>query len=138
MKPASNLFEPPGERHLSSCRGASHAQVVQECLAEAAATSPAQPYAPRNVGILGGTFDPIHIGHLLAAEAAREGAGLDEVWLLPANVPPHKADGSRTDPGHRWRMVCEAAAGNPHLRASDLELRMGGVSYTIDTVLLLK
>lgn len=93
---------------------------------------------PRSVGILGGTFDPVHIGHLLAAEAAREGAGLDEVWLLPANVPPHKADGSRTGAEHRWRMVCEAAADNPHLRASDLELRMGGVSYTIDTVLLLK
>lgn len=86
------------------------------------------------VGILGGTFDPVHIGHLIAAERAREGAGLDEVWLLPASIPPHKADASRTDAGHRWRMVCAAVEGNPLLRASDLELRKGGVSYTIDTV----
>jgi nicotinate-nucleotide adenylyltransferase len=90
------------------------------------------------VGILGGTFDPVHIGHLIAAECAREGAGLDQVWLLPASIPPHKADASRTDADHRWRMVCEAARDNPLLQASDLELRKGGVSYTIDTVQELK
>ncbi|MFC0215853.1 nicotinate-nucleotide adenylyltransferase [Paenibacillus chartarius] len=92
---------------------------------------------PRRVGIMGGTFDPIHTGHLLAAEAAREGAGLDEVWLLPASVPPHK-QGAATDGEHRWRMTVAAAEGNDFLRGCDLELRKGGVSYTIDTVLLLR
>lgn len=92
----------------------------------------------KKVGILGGTFDPVHIGHLIAAECAREGAGLDETWLLPASIPPHKADASRTSQEHRFRMVCEAVGNNPLMRASDLELRMGGVSYTIDTVLELK
>jgi nicotinate-nucleotide adenylyltransferase len=101
-------------------------------------TAEAEPAPSRRIGILGGTFDPIHVGHLLAAEAAREGANLDEVWLLPANVPPHKANGSQATAEQRWRMVNEAAAGNPHLSASDLELRKGGVSYTIDTVLELK
>jgi nicotinate-nucleotide adenylyltransferase len=93
---------------------------------------------PLHVGILGGTFDPIHIGHLLAAEAAREGAALDEVWLLPANVPPHKAGGTPANAEHRWQMALAAAADNPFLQSCDLELRKGGVSYTIDTIMLLK
>jgi nicotinate-nucleotide adenylyltransferase len=90
------------------------------------------------VGIMGGTFDPIHTGHLIAAETARAEAGLDEVWFLPNNVPPHKAGNCQTDALHRWNMVVRAVAGNPYFRASDLEIRKGGVSYTVETVRLLK
>ncbi|HEX7057776.1 MAG TPA: nicotinate-nucleotide adenylyltransferase [Bacilli bacterium] len=91
-----------------------------------------------NIGIMGGTFDPVHFGHLLAAERAREGARLDEVWFLPANSPPHKT----TEPGasgeHRLAMVRLAIQGNPRFRALDLELARGGVSYTVDTAAYLR
>lgn len=65
------------------------------------------------VGIMGGTFDPIHTGHLIAAERARVEGGLDEVWLMPANVPPHKPNAPKGTSQQRWEMVCLAAEGNP-------------------------
>ncbi|MBP1973866.1 nicotinate-nucleotide adenylyltransferase [Cohnella thailandensis] len=88
-------------------------------------------------GLMGGTFDPIHIGHLIAAEAAMEEAGLEEVWFIPTNTPPHKpqpgADGSR-----RRAMAAAAVADRPGFRVEALELERGGVSYTIDTVIALQ
>jgi nicotinate-nucleotide adenylyltransferase len=90
------------------------------------------------VGIMGGTFDPIHTGHLIAAERARVEAGLDEVWLMPANVPPHKPNAPRASSKQRWEMVCLAAEGNPFFRPIDIEINKGGVSYSIDTIELLK
>lgn len=89
------------------------------------------------VGIMGGTFDPIHTGHLIAAERARVEAGLDEVWLMPANVPPHKPNAPRATSKQRWEMVCLAAEGNPFFRPIDIEINKGGVSYSIDTIELL-
>lgn len=86
------------------------------------------------IGLMGGTFDPIHIGHLLAAETAREEAGLDEVWFMPANVPPHKPHAPKASAEQRWEMVNRAIAGNDAFKASEMELAMGGTSYTIDTV----
>lgn len=87
---------------------------------------------PATIGILGGTFDPVHLGHLAAADALREAAGLEAVWLMPNAQPPH-----RTHPaapaGDRLEMVRRAVAGHPRLLASDLEIRRGGVSYTVDT-----
>lgn len=88
-------------------------------------------------GLMGGTFDPIHAGHLLAAEAAREAAGLDEVWFIPTNVPPHKPQpgaGAR----ERLEMVRLAIADHPAFRAEEAELDQGGVSYTVDTVAALR
>lgn len=88
-------------------------------------------------GLMGGTFDPIHAGHLLAAEAAREAAGLDEVWFIPTNVPPHKPQpgaGAR----ERLEMVRLAIADHPAFRAEQAELDRGGVSYTVDTVAALR
>lgn len=88
-------------------------------------------------GLMGGTFDPIHAGHLLAAEAAREAAGLDEVWFIPTNVPPHKPQpgaGAR----ERLEMVRLAIADHPAFRAEEAELDRGGVSYTVDTVAALR
>ncbi|OPH58643.1 nicotinate (nicotinamide) nucleotide adenylyltransferase [Paenibacillus ferrarius] len=89
------------------------------------------------VGIMGGTFDPIHTGHLIAAERARVEAGLDEVWLMPANVPPHKPNAPKASTQQRWEMVCLAAEGNPFFRPIDIEITKGGVSYSIQTIELL-
>lgn len=88
----------------------------------------------KQIGLMGGTFDPIHIGHLLAAESAREQCGLDEVWFIPSHTPPLK-DGEPSAPGEdRLEMVRRAIAGQPAFKALDLELRRPGVSYSIDTV----
>ncbi|MDF2646866.1 MAG: nicotinate (nicotinamide) nucleotide adenylyltransferase [Paenibacillus sp.] len=89
------------------------------------------------VGIMGGTFDPIHTGHLIAAERARVEADLAEVWLMPANVPPHKPNAPKATTKQRWEMVCLAAEGNPFFRPMDIEISKGGVSYSIDTIELL-
>ncbi|MEF3306092.1 nicotinate-nucleotide adenylyltransferase [Paenibacillus sp. GYB003] len=90
------------------------------------------------VGIMGGTFDPIHLGHLLAAERAREEAGLDEVWFMPAGTPPHKPNAPKANADERLAMVKAAIAGNRRFRAEETEIRRGGTSYTIDTVRELK
>lgn len=86
------------------------------------------------IGILGGTFDPVHLGHLAAAEQVKPAATLEEVWLMPNSRPPHKVDGPHASALDRLAMVELAVRGRPGLRASDLEVRRGGVSYTIDTL----
>lgn len=90
------------------------------------------------VGLMGGTFDPIHIGHLVAAECAAETAGLDEVWFMPTNVPPHKDRAPGATPKQRLEMVRLATDGHPKFRTSDIELAKGGISYSVETVSLLK
>ena len=85
------------------------------------------------LGILGGTFDPVHCGHLLLARYVLEALALDRVLFVPAAEPPHKTE-VLTPSGHRWRMVCAAVEGHDGLEASDLELRRPGVSYTVDTL----
>ena len=85
------------------------------------------------LGILGGTFDPVHCGHLLLARHVLEALRLDRVLFVPAAEPPHKSE-VPTPPEHRWRMVCAAVEGHDRLEASDLELRRPGVSYTVDTL----
>lgn len=89
------------------------------------------------VGILGGTFDPIHLGHLRAAENAREALGLDRVLLVPASVPPHRPEpaSSALD---RFAMVALAASGHPAFAPCDLELRRQGPSFTVDTLAALR
>jgi nicotinate-nucleotide adenylyltransferase len=85
------------------------------------------------MGLLGGMFDPIHLGHLRAAEIVREALALHEVVFVPAGVPPHRgrpvADGM-----DRYAMVALATAGDPAFVPSDLELRREGPSYTVETV----
>ena len=88
----------------------------------------------RRIGILGGTFDPIHLGHLGAAEAARDALGLDQVWLLPVNVPPHRPSAPDASPADRFAMAALAAAELKGLVASDLELAHAGRSYTAATL----
>lgn len=86
------------------------------------------------IGILGGTFDPVHLGHLLAAEQALESHSLDEVWFLPALLPPHKRKHAVTPPELRLAMLREAIRDQPRFRVEETELRRNGVSYTVDTV----
>jgi nicotinate-nucleotide adenylyltransferase len=83
------------------------------------------------VGVLGGTFDPIHIGHLRAAEEAMEALDLDTFLFLPAALPPHKLGQETASFEQRWQMLLAAIAGNPRFRASDLELSLSGASYTV-------
>jgi len=85
------------------------------------------------IGIMGGTFDPIHIGHLIIAEHAREMAELDEVWFMPSSLPPHKSNDNVTGASDRLSMVEAATAGNPMFRVCDIELERGGTSYTVET-----
>jgi nicotinate-nucleotide adenylyltransferase len=89
------------------------------------------------VGIMGGTFDPIHTGHLIAAERARVGAALDQVWFMPTHVSPHKPKAPKASTMQRWEMVCRAIEGNPYFLPTDVEIQKGGVSYSIDTIELL-
>jgi len=86
------------------------------------------------IGVIGGTFDPIHIAHLIIAEAALEALSLRQVVFVPAARPPHKDVGRLTPIGHRLEMVRLAIAGNPRLAVSDIEARRESPSYTIDTI----
>lgn len=90
------------------------------------------------IGVLGGTFDPVHLGHLKMAEEAKEALGLAEVILVPAGQPMSKAADRVTPPEQRARMLRLAVAGKPHLKVSDMEIERPGPSYTVDTIAALK
>lgn len=86
------------------------------------------------LGILGGTFDPIHIGHLIIAEEARNRFGLERIVFVPAAVSPFKAEIRSTSPLERLKMVELATENNDHFSVSRIEIDRGGVSYTVDTI----
>ncbi len=86
------------------------------------------------IGIYGGTFDPVHYGHLLLAESARQQVGLDEVVFVPAGRPPHKYFWNLADASHRVRMLELATAENPFFRVDRFEIDSVETSYTIHTV----
>ena len=88
---------------------------------------------PAVIAVFGGTFDPPHWGHVRAAEAVRDRMGVDEVWLVPARIPPHRAT-PRLPPEERLGLVEEAVAGRERLFASPVELEREGPSFTIDTL----
>jgi len=92
----------------------------------------------RRIGILGGSFDPIHFGHLLMAQSATEVLKLDVVFFVPAYCSPFKTDHSVPDVSKRLVMVKEAIKGNKAFKLYDGELRRGKISYTIDTLKELK
>jgi nicotinate-nucleotide adenylyltransferase len=102
------------------------------------APAPPAPVVPGSVGLLGGTFDPIHHGHLAIAEEARESLGLERVLFVPSATPPHKLERPVTDAADRVAMVRLAVAGNPAFAVSDAEVERGGASYTVDTLALLR
>lgn len=88
----------------------------------------------QRIGLYGGTFDPIHVGHLLIAEQVREQLQLDQVRFIPAATAPHKLEHAAADGKQRLEMVELAISGNPHFVADDRELQRGGTSYTVDTL----
>jgi nicotinate-nucleotide adenylyltransferase len=93
--------------------------------------------ATRSLGILGGTFDPVHHGHLRLAEEASDACGFDRVVLVPAALP-NLRDAPSTPAAHRLAMTQLAARGNPRLSVDDRELKRAGMSYTVDTLLELR
>lgn len=86
------------------------------------------------IGVFGGSFDPVHIGHLIAAECAREQARLERVVFVPAAAPPHKPGRILAEGRHRLEMLALAIGGHDAFAVSSLELDRGGTSYTIDTL----
>lgn len=86
------------------------------------------------LGLFGGTFDPVHYGHLLLAECCREQCRLDAVWFVPADRPPHKPDQPITPAKERIEMLELAIAGNPDFAVCRHEIERGGVSYTVETL----
>ncbi|UTR09325.1 nicotinate-nucleotide adenylyltransferase [Evansella sp. LMS18] len=88
----------------------------------------------KRIGLLGGTFDPPHIGHLLMAEEARLKMELDEIWWVPNRVPPHKEKTSRTTAMDRLDMVESMTKLNKCYKVCDIELKMEGPSYTVHTI----
>ncbi len=88
----------------------------------------------RRIGLFGGTFNPIHLGHLRGAEEIREAYRLNEVIFIPSAVPPHKATEEIIDAKHRLEMVKLAITSNPYFSVSEVELSRPGKSYSIDTL----
>jgi len=86
------------------------------------------------IGVFGGSFDPVHVGHLLLAECCREQAGLDRVLFVPAATQPHKQDRRLAAPEHRVEMLRLATGGHPAFAVATLEIERGGLSYTVDTL----
>jgi nicotinate-nucleotide adenylyltransferase len=86
------------------------------------------------IGLFGGTFDPIHWGHLRSAEEVGETFGLDQIFFIPAAIPPHKRGQTATPARDRMQMVRLAVAGNPRFSVSTVEIARTGVSYSIDTI----
>jgi nicotinate-nucleotide adenylyltransferase len=107
---------------------------VREAGSMSASETAALTGAPKRLGILGGMFNPPHVGHLALARAAADDLGLERVLLTPVLMPPHKP--ARWDPGakHRLHMCRLAIHGDPHLGVCTLELERPGPSYTIDTL----
>jgi nicotinate-nucleotide adenylyltransferase len=87
-----------------------------------------------SIGLYGGTFNPIHLGHLKAAETVTEAFGLERVLFIPSYIPPHKESREVASAAHRLRMVELAVAGHDRFAASDIEVAAGGRSYSIATV----
>ena len=88
----------------------------------------------KQVGILGGTFNPVHIAHLMMAEQVYQQLGLDKVYLMPSYQPPHVDEKKTIDSAHRLAMLELAVAGNSHLGVETIELLRKGKSYTYDTM----
>lgn len=90
------------------------------------------------LALFGGTFDPVHYGHLRLAEEACEAANLERVLFIPAHISPFRTAERLSDPAHRLQMLRLAVQDNPRFEVSDMEIQRGGVSYTIDTVRTLR
>ena len=88
----------------------------------------------KRIGILGGTFNPVHNGHLALAKSALERGGLEKIIFIPTALPPHKSSRELITASDRMEMLRRAVGGHPALEVSDIELKRGGKSYTVDTL----
>ena len=88
----------------------------------------------RSICVMGGTFDPIHYGHLVTAEAVRYEYGIEHVLFMPTGHPPHKENNEVSNSQHRYLMAVLATASNPYFDVSMIEMNRGGYTYTIDTI----
>lgn len=86
------------------------------------------------IGIFGGTFDPVHLGHLILAETVRDECGLDEIHFIPAKRPPHKKDAEIAPDKQRVKMLEFALAGHGKFKINLMEIKRDGLSYTVDTL----
>lgn len=100
-------------------------------------TMPPRRVVPGSLGVMGGTFDPIHLGHLAAAEEARDALGLERIAFVPAGIPPGKPGRVVSAADHRVAMVRLAIAGHPAFELSRVDVERSGPSYTADTIELL-
>ncbi|TVM00658.1 MAG: nicotinic acid mononucleotide adenylyltransferase [Candidatus Brocadia sp. WS118] len=91
-----------------------------------------------NIGVFGGSFNPVHIGHLIVAEEVYQQRRLSKVIFIPTGISPHKEERDLLDSFHRYQMVKYAIKDNEHFETSDLEIKRTGKSYTIDTIRALK
>lgn len=94
----------------------------------------APPSSSQKLGLFGGSFDPVHLGHLLVAQAAREELGLDRIFFIPTAASPFKAGAQPAAGAQRLMMLRLALAGETHCQVDDQEIRRGGVSYSIETI----
>lgn len=88
----------------------------------------------KKIGLFGGTFDPVHYGHLILAEHIREQGGLDEILFIPAHIHPLKDNSEISQASHRLQMLQLAISGNPYFSISEIEITQNTTSYTIDTI----
>ena len=86
------------------------------------------------LGILGGSFNPIHLGHLILAQEAKERLDLEKVFFVPCERPPHKSGEDLLEASHRLEMVRRSVQGNPAFEVSDVEIQRGGISYSVETL----
>jgi len=91
-------------------------------------------FNPEKIGISGGTFNPIHYGHLIVAEMVRDEFGLEKILFVPSGMPPHKDLRDVAGAEHRFNMVRQAVNNNPYFFESRVEVERGGYTYTIDTL----
>jgi nicotinate-nucleotide adenylyltransferase len=98
----------------------------------------AETHKKRKIGILGGTFNPIHLGHLLTAQDALEQLGLERVIFIPSATPPHKVVDKLATGRDRLRMIKLAIRGNDQFEVDDIEIKRGGKSYSVDTLTALR
>jgi nicotinate-nucleotide adenylyltransferase len=131
---AEGTATPGGGSTQSTAIGPVAAGTDEQATRAGSTTGPWIDAADLRVGILGGTFDPIHYGHLLIADQVREALQLDRVVFVPAAMPPHKLDRQVAAAADRAAMVALAIAGNPQFSMCEIELGRSGPSYTADTI----
>ena len=105
---------------------------------ESRLSTSSQPFSPARLGVLGGSFNPVHNGHLAIAQQTRDLLSLNHILFVPTGEPPHKSMGTLASPKDRYEMVRLAIASDPTFGVSDVEITRPGKSYTLDTIRTLR